>query len=162
MAASERCVVQLAVDSHTIRLWEGESTEYEKTYRLTVDRSRPVFLSLPPWYAPGLGYHEGRLAIWSGMKLCFYDCATGNLSSFDMDDEVHVAYGVGDRWCLVCELSVMLFDAQLGQEVAAYHHNEVLLESWWASGRLFVEDFERRRLQFDFSQAGSELVPVEG
>lgn len=162
MADSEQLTLRLTIDRRTILVWERESAEYEKTYRLTVDRNPPVFLSLPTWYPPGFGYHEGRLAIWSGTMLYSYDCVTGNFSSFDIDDEVHAAYGLGDRWCLVCELSVVLFNPQFAQKVAVYHHHEVLLESWWASGRLFVEDFEGRIFQFDFSRAGSELVSVEG
>lgn len=162
MSASEQLSVTVTVDGHTVHLLERSSSEDQKIYRLSVDRNRPVFLSLRPWYSPGLGYQEGRLAIWAGTELCFYDCETGNLASFDLDDEIHAVYGVGDRWCLVCELSVVLFDERLGQEVAAYHHGEVLMESWWASGRLFVEDFDGRMLQFDLSRSGSEMVPVEG
>lgn len=162
MEAAEQFAVTVTVDGHTIHWLERSIQENEKTYRLSVDRNRAVFLSLPRWYSPGLAYHGGRLAIWSGMKLCFYNCETGDLASFDMDDEVHAVYAVGDRWCLVCELSVVLFDERLGQEAAAYHHGEVLMESWWASGRLFVEDFEGRTLQFDLSRLGAELVPVEG
>lgn len=162
MSSSEQLSVNVTVDGHTIQLLERQSSEDETIYRLSVDRNRPVFVSLVRWYPPGLGYHKGRLAIWTGMRLCCYDCETGDLSSFKMDDEVHAVYGVGDRWCLVCELSVVLFDVQLGQEVAVYYHGEVLMESWWESGRLFVEDFEGRTVQLDLGPEGSELVPVEG
>jgi hypothetical protein len=80
-----------------------------------------------------------------------------------MDNEVHTAYDLGDLWCLVCELSVVLFDESLGREVATYHHHEVLVDSWWVSGRLMVEDFEGQTFQFNLNQpvSVSELKPIE-
>lgn len=161
MDSPEQLSIIVTVENRTLALSKKRVVGDEQILRLSVDRNRAVFLSLPCCYSPGLAYRQGRVAIWAGMRIYFYDCETGNLSDFKIDDEVHVVYAVGERWCLVCELSVVLFDESLGQEIAIYHHNEVLMDSWWASGRLFVEDFEGRKLQFDLSQSGSGLEPVE-
>jgi hypothetical protein len=161
MDSSEPLSIIVTVENRTLALSKQRVVGDEQIVRLSVDRNRAVFLSLPCWYSPGLAYGEGRVAIWAGMRIYFYNCETGSLSDFKIDDEVHVVYAIGDRWCLVCELSVVLFDESLGQEIASYQHNEVLMDSWWASGRLFVEDFDGRKLQFDLGPSGSGLEPFE-
>ena len=156
---SQRYYLGAVFDNKTINLLEKSLSEQERLLSLTVDLHPSVELSFSPWYLPGLFFHSSTLAVWCGARIYVFDCNSGKISSFNVTDEVHAAYVTADRWCLVCETSVILFDSESGIEVEKFEHDEVILNSWWLDEGLLLEDFEGRKLRFDLKAQALELVP---
>lgn len=145
---------------HTIELTEEELLGDERRARLTVDRFHPVTLDFPAWYLPGFAFGLERFLIWCGTKIFFFDYEIGKHSDSDLSDEVITAYATADLWCLVCETSIALFDSDFDKEISRFQHSEVILRSWWSSGTLIAEDFEKRRLAVAVSPLGLEVSHI--
>jgi len=141
----------------TVALWERSVNEEERELEVRVDDQSRGVLQLSPWCMPRLSIGQGGLLVWAGRSLYALDLAGGPFRHFELDDEIHAAYQLSSCWCVVCETSVLLWDSAIGEVLAEYLHNEVLLKAWWAAEQLFVEDLQNRRFEVRIGTAAPQL-----
>ena len=158
---SEACWVVVSVGRHIISLMEESRLEGKRNFRLSVDQFHQVVLSFAPWCFPGISVSSEKIVVWGGVDLYLFDFRNDNLLSFELNDEIFTVYAVGRIWCLVCELSVVLFDLESGQELSRFEHDEVILKNWWSDNNLVLEDFEGKRFYLDIDLESLKLIAVQ-
>jgi hypothetical protein len=146
-------------NQRTVSLMGRSSDDHEREYQVWIDGFDRGGISLSAYYVPGLALSAAYVAIWSGRRVYLCPLTRGPFRRIDQRYEVHVAYPVGDRWCFVCELSVVVFDPGSWTELTHYDHDEVLGRSWWSNDQLLVEDFQGHRLTFHPKADPLDLTP---
>ncbi len=143
-------------------LEETSRSEDECFFDLFVNDQPEGKLALASYYPPKLGMDDSHLLIWNAQRIYSFKRSNRMMQRFVLDDEVHVAFSLGDHWCLICEVSVALWSPDTGDVIASCDHDEVLLKSWWSEGELIVEDFQKRRfrVEIDLAQPAIGLRPV--
>lgn len=134
-------------DKLTISLLETSISDDEREMELRINNQARGLLQLATWDMPRMSLGRGELLLWGGMRLYALDLADGPLRQFDLKDQLCEAYRLDDYWCLVCETSILLWDSRSGEVLAERLHDEILLNVWWDSDRLFVDDLQRRKLE---------------
>ncbi len=149
----------LIVDRLGLVLIAESAADSETTFQLYIDstlRGKVSFLSA---YPPGVSISRGNIAVWGGTRLYACSAAGNSLLRFDQDDEIHAAYLLDDSiWCLVREISVVVFDVNAAQEIARYGHDEILLDSVWREDRLIVRDLQNRELEIRIYPPDYKLI----
>jgi hypothetical protein len=145
---------RFVADRSTVSLFEVASTERERTMRVSTGAGASWEVTLPKWYPPSVAILSGsRIAVWAATRL--YLLAQGRKPiQVDLQDEIHAVYGVEHLLCVVCELAVLLYDAEATSVVDRYVAEDVLGESWWEGARLLVTSFTGPPLAFHPSPAG--------
>lgn len=152
----------VAIDRHSVALRQKSDSGDRRIYELIVDGVVRGEVALSPNYPPRISVGGNNIAIWNDSRLYIASIDQDSLKHFDQDDLIDVAYAIGRVWCLVCELSIAIFDPETSEDVFRFHHDEILLRSWWSDERLFVEDLRSRRLEFRLRILGHNHVTLEG
>jgi hypothetical protein len=63
---------------------------------------------------------------------------------------VLAAYFVDDKWCLVCETSVITLDRS-DKVVFKVEHDEVFVRCWWEREQLVILDFQGNKISLSRS-----------
>lgn len=158
----EQYTVTMVVGRRTLVLTERPAEGDERVLDIFLDGAPAGALRLLVYYLPGFSFGELHIAIWGGRRLYLLPLDGGKLVRVDQEDEVQSAYPFNHRWLLVCETSVILTDPLAGRVSAHYSHDEVLVASRWVGQTLIVDDYQERRLAFDFSSSEPLLRPRIG
>ena len=145
---------RFVADRSTVSLLEIASTERERTMRVTAGAAATWEILLPKWYPPSVAIlPRSRIAVWAVTRLFLLSQGRKPIQ-VDLQDEIHAVYGVEHLLCVVCELAVLLYDAEAASVVDRYVAEDVLGESWWEGDRLLVASFTGPPLAFRPSPAG--------
>lgn len=116
-------------------------------------------LQLADWRSPSFCMSATHLAIWGGMRLYIWSDDERVMHALNPNDEIHAVYQLGKRWCLICELSVVLLDLNGAGETRRYEHHEVILKHRWGGDWLLIEDFYGGQFAFDLTMLDDPLTP---
>lgn len=108
----------LVVGRHTIDVSERATSFDERILELKIDDVSKGVLSLLRHYLPRVAAGSSDVAVWAGAELYLARWEGGPLLHFSLDDDIHAAYAMGGRWCLVCEIAVLVFDPSEGKAIA--------------------------------------------
>jgi hypothetical protein len=131
----------------TVSLTEVAATSEQRTLQAVVRPGGEWRVDLPIWYLPGVAIVDACVALWSGTR--FHWLVPGKAAlTVDLEDEVQAVYGVGANLCVVCELSVLLYEPGAQRMLDRFDSDDVLGDSWWDEGRLMVETSSGAALVF--------------
>ncbi|HEX8561284.1 MAG TPA: hypothetical protein VF668_24545 [Pyrinomonadaceae bacterium] len=142
----------------TVGLVEQDASSDVRQVALTVDGNRLADLPLSRHYAPAVAVSDDHLAVWGGTRLHTVSLKDNGLRTSELEDEVLAAYFVEDKWCLVCETSVVTLDGS-HNVVFKFEHDEVLSSCWWVGDELIVVDFQGRKLTLSKSMLAPPAQP---
>ena len=126
---TDKYTLRVTVDRHTVDLVERAASDHERTLILRVDGAILGDIHLLTCYLPSIAVGPSDVVIAGGTRLYLTSLTGGTVTRFDLDDEVHAAYSLDQRWLLVCETSVAMFDPSERGDVPHYLHDEILLDS---------------------------------
>ncbi len=141
---------------HAVVLSEKAAFDAKRRFELQIDGLLRGEVSLTEYSQPGVAVGPLAAAIWGGMMVYIAPFAGGRIDRFAQQDEIHAAYPIDDSWCLVGEVSVVLFDPVGGHERSRYDHDEIILRHRWADNRLLLEDLQGR--QFALAMGGDGQI----
>ncbi len=141
----------------TVEVVERSVTEDERRLDVWIDGKCRGEVWLQLWWLPGIAISDYELFIWGGTSAFFLNFDAGELRQSDFDFEINHAYRLPTLWCVICELSIVLWAPEEMVNVAECFHEEVLLGSWWDGDRLFVEDFQKRCFEVKIDERGPSV-----
>ena len=122
----------------TVSLTEVAATSEQRTLQAVVRPGGQWRVDLPIWYPPGVAIVDSSVALWAGTR--FHLLVPGKAAlTVNLEDEVHAVFGVGANLCIVCELSVLLYEPGAKRVLDRFDSDDVLGDSWWDEGRLMVK-----------------------
>jgi hypothetical protein len=144
-------------DQRSVSLVEIAASESERTMRVIAGVAPAWEIALPIWYQPSVAILGGTIAVWAATRLFFLTCGKQAVRA-DLDDEVHAVFAVDGRFCVVGELSVLIYDADRGRIVDRVQADDVLGASWWEGEILCVESSLGRPHMFSPSADAVHLL----
>src|SRR5262245_4519407 len=111
MSAPYAC--RFVADKRSVSLVEIAASESERNVRVVAGVGAGLDIVLPIWYLPSVAILGDTIAVWAATRLFFL--ASGKQAvCANVDDEVHAVFAVDGRFCVVGELSVLVYDADRG------------------------------------------------
>lgn len=154
-------IIEVIVEKLHIRLI---GKEIENEYRRFEFYKNNVFIgeiNIFHYYTPPrISFSNNEIAIWGHLNLYLCSLKDDTIKLFAKKDEIHQVYPVDNIWCLVNELSVVLFDPKQKKHISEFFWHEVLLDSYWKDGLLHVKDFEERVLVFNIDKPDYEIICI--
>lgn len=136
------------IDRQSISIFEVRATHSERTVIVATRPGVGWEIDLPIWNFPSVGILPARtIAVWSVTRL-YLLAEGGEAARIDLDDEIHGVYSVFGNLCIVCELSVLLYDPEHAVVLERFDADDVLGECWWEGDRLWVDSFSGEPLEF--------------
>lgn len=137
----------------------GSHLPQERFFSVVLDGDERGRISLFSFLRPDVAIHEPFVFIWGGVRLFRLDTDSGALfQCLEHDDEVRAVYPLGARWCVVGEISVVVFDSDFASKRQVHSLDEIVLESWWRDGKLHIKDLQGREIQFEPSGPRNETL----
>lgn len=127
---------QVIVNRTTIGVLVSEQDDVTSRVSATVD-DHTWTLELASWTFPSVAVFEHCSVIWALNRAYFFPRGSGPIV-VDFDDELNAVYQVDDRFCIIGETSVVLYDLAQRVSVDILEADEVLGQSWWKSDELYV------------------------
>lgn len=108
--------------------------------RAELDDGRSWVFDEPGWRELSFGVSGGALYWWSARRLVRLPVAdeAGVPATITANEDIILAFLVGESWVLVCESSIRLCDAY-GQEISRLEFGEVFSSARWEGDKLMVD-----------------------
>jgi hypothetical protein len=142
------------------KLENDQELPRERKYQVTLGRRQPIEVALLEFYSPAICLASPYVLIWGGVRMYCLSMDSGQIiRMIEREDESLAAYPLGENWCIVGETSLEVFDSTLEIIKQSISFEEVILNIWWDSDRLFLRDLQQRLLAFD-AVPGGRLIQV--
>jgi hypothetical protein len=143
-------MIRLVAGRTTVEIITVEVSPPDRIFELSVDNVFQGRITFLEHQIPAVALGDNwEIAIWGGTSIYLGSTKEG-MQLFEQDDEVHTAYPLNGLWCLVREISVVLFNPLNAEMVFHYSHDEIILQSRWEGEILILKDLRGRELRFRY------------
>jgi len=162
MSDKDEIAARFIAGHRTVELVKRGAAGESHRLALRVDGRIKGEVELSSTAIPEIAVDDSYLFVTSpGGSLWALRLEDSELQRFDFKAPVVGVYRSMERYWVVCESFVALWDPAEAGVRARCEHDEVILQCWWTEGRLTVEDLQSRVFDvvYDETSGGLELVP---
>lgn len=142
---------------------DEQSLPRELKYSVIVNHRRVGEISFFEFNWPSIAVHQPFVFVWGGSRLFCLSSETGELRTLLEDrDEILALYPLTQGWCIVGETSLEVYDESFSECKQSLGLDEIILESWWEDGKLYLRDLEERVIRIEPENGHVRLCESRG